>query len=60
MIRTIDISKKEFNKPMMRVVKLQHEAPLLGASERYYSNPSSDTDRPYGSENVKMWDGEID
>ena len=45
---------------MMRVVKLQHEARLLGASERYYSNPSSDTDRPAGSEKVKKWYGEID
>lgn len=31
-IRTKDMSKKGYNKPKMRIVKLQHEAHLLSAS----------------------------
>lgn len=31
-IRTKDMSKKGYNKPKMRIVKLQHEAHLLSGS----------------------------
>ena len=59
-IRTTDMSKKEYNKPKMRMVKLQHEAHLLSGSDRCCKNPNSDTDRPSGSSKAKVWHWMVD
>lgn len=58
--RTNDMSKKGYNKPNMRIVKLQHEAHLLSGSGRSCTNPNSDTDRPSGSSKAKIWHWMVD
>ena len=56
-IPTIDMSKKDYIKPTMRVVKLQHDAHLLGASEVGCTNPSdSDSEEPQ----PKTWHWQVD
>lgn len=57
-IRTINMSKKGYNKPAMRVVKLQHEAHLLSASTKKCANPNP----PSGGSNpsAKIWHWQVD
>ena len=57
-IRTIDMSKKGYNKPAMRVVKLQHEAHLLSGSakKRVNPNPASGGSNP----SAKIWHWHVD
>ena len=57
-IRTIDMSKKGYNKPAMRVVKLQHEAHLLSGSTKKCANPNP----PSGGSNpsAKIWHWQVD
>lgn len=57
-IRTIDMSKKGYNKPAMRVVKLQHEAHLLSGSAKKCANPNP----PSGGSNpsAKIWHWQVD
>ena len=59
-IRTIDMSKKGYNKPAMRVVKLQHEAHLLSGSAKKCNttdpNPASGGSNP----SAKIWRWQVD
>lgn len=58
-IRTRDMSKKGYNKPAMRVVKLQHEAHLLsGSAKKCNTNPNP----PSGGSNpsAKIWHWQVD
>jgi hypothetical protein len=56
-IRTIDMSKKGYNKPAMRVVKLQHEAHLLSGSKNCTNpNPASGGSNP----SAKIWHWQVD
>lgn len=59
-IRTIDMSKKGYNKPAMRVVKLQHEAHLLSGSTKKCVNPNP-ANPPAGSNpSAKIWHWQVD
>jgi hypothetical protein len=49
-IRTKDMSKKEYNRPEMNVILLQHEAHLLSESLVPNERPTT----------TKEWEGEID
>ena len=57
-IHTTDMSKKGYNKPAMRVVKLQHEAHLLSGSAKkcVNPNPSSGGSNP----SAKIWHWQVD
>ena len=52
------MSKKDYNKPMMRVTELHHVAHLLSGSDKRCTNPNPDS----GSEEQqpKTWYGQID
>lgn len=52
------MSKKGYNKPAMRVVKLQHEAHLLSGSAKKCANPNP----PSGGSNpsAKIWHWQVD
>ncbi len=53
------MSKKGYNKPAMRVVKLQHEAHLLsGSAKKCNTNPNP----PSGGSNpsAKIWHWQVD
>lgn len=56
--RTLEMSKKDYNKPMMRVTELHHVAHLLSGSDKRCTNPNPDS----GSEEQqpKTWYGQID
>ena len=57
LIHTIDMSKKDYIKPTVRVIKLQHNAHLLGASEVGCTNPSDpDSEEPQ----PKTWHWQVD
>ena len=59
--RTLDMSKKDYNKPMMRVTELHHVAHLLSESDTRCTNPnpeepsSEPTDPP-----AKIWHWQVD
>ena len=57
-IRTTDMSKKEYNKPKMRMVKLQHEAHLLSASTKKCANPNPSSGGSNPS--AKIWHWQVD
>lgn len=56
-IPTIDMSKKDYIKPTMRVVKLQNKALLLSGSNEGSSSPSNpESEEPQ----PKTWYGQVD
>lgn len=57
--RTNDMSKKGYNKPNMRIVKLQHETHLLSGSGRSCTNPNSETNTSSGK-SASMWHWQVD
>ncbi len=54
------MSKKEYNKPKMRMVKLQHEAHLLIGSTKKCVNPNPENPPAGSNPSAKIWHWQVD
>lgn len=59
-IRTLDMSKKDYNKPMMRVTELHHVAHLLSGSDTRCTNPNPEPSSESTDPPAKIWHWQVD